>query len=119
MSKFTPDVREFDGIRQALHQEIEAHAQTKAALTAAEAKLEAVGELAGKWRGYPDLAFSIVDRFARDLQTALDSTGPSLRERVAKAVADVRECEQGAGDTDYTLGLSHAADLVQAALEGE
>ena len=111
-------------LEAALDEEREAHAQSRAALATANVKLEAVGELPGKWRGsewrsgfarYREL------QCATDLEATLASTGPSLREKVGKAlqVIRAREIEMDDGSTDYVVGLSNAADLVQAALDGE
>lgn len=129
MSRFTGDAQNFDGIRQALHQEIEAHAQTKAALAAATGRLEAVEELPGKWNEeathldhpapFAQGAKTVKEQLAAQLTAALASTGPGLRERVEKALKDIRERADANMSTEFGDGLTDAADLVQAALDGE
>ena len=126
----------------ALVEEQDAHAQTKAARDAATGRFEEIGELVGKWRerlgGVPgeigpakEHAEKVIELVngaratcASDLRIALASTGPSLRERVEGALTEVRavagrmQANAPAGEAK-AYGLNRAADLVQAALEGE
>lgn len=106
----------------------EAYRITEAALAAANGKLEEVAGLPGKWRVAQERAFlrQHGGECADELEAALASPGPSLWERVAKALATLRlNAEEWEGDStigvscSVAAGIRECADLVQAALEGE
>ncbi len=138
MTRLTRDelVDLMDQCGGALLEEQAAHAQTRAALAAAEAKAEAVGGLPGKWDCLPSAKAAeglstaefrqVRDTYAfcaSDVEDALASLGPSLRERVEGALTEIRavagrmQANVSKGEPK-AYGLNRAADLVQDALEG-
>ena len=116
-------------------------AMEKTALAAATGRLEEVGKLPGEWGekysgkepdpSYPDQDLETKTAIAlnagrcvallcgKDLTAALASTGPSLRERVEEAEAAIRGLASGDYNAERAYSLGVAADLVQAALEGD
>ena len=113
----------------ALAEEQDAHVQTKSALDAATAKVEAVEGLPGRLRqvdrqknpydpAQVEWGRGLCDA-AHDLEVALASPGPSLRERVEKAEAAIQGLASGDYNAERAYSFGVAADLVQAALDGE
>ncbi len=134
MTRLTRDelVDLMDQCGGALLEEQAAHAQTRAALAAAEAKVEAVGELLGKWARADVLTVGkshviansgvvkgAVDLLSAEICTALASPGPSLRERVENAVAAIQGRASGDYNAERAYSYGVAAGLVQAALNGD